>query len=117
MVAWTHRCGLVMREIFMMEQEACGGEAEMVTSWHLGSREKRRVRGQGITLQSMPVRELFPSALLSPDNATILVHAGVNPQGKSLHSVCRRLPKAHRLPDKSSRVVPGRDNSYETQQP
>lgn len=112
MVAWTHRCGPVMREIFMVEHGVCGGEAEMVTSWHLGSREKRKVRGQGITLQSMPVRDLLPSALLPPDNATISVHAGVNPLGQSLHSASRRLPKAHRLSVKPSRLVSGGDSSY-----
>lgn len=101
MVAWTHRYGPVMREIFMVEQGACSGEAEVFTSYHLGSREKRKVRGQDITLQSMPIRDLLPSAQLPPDNATILVHAGVNPPGKSLHSVCRRFPKAYRLPVKS----------------
>lgn len=112
MVAWTHRCGPVMREIFMVEHGACGGEAEMFTSWHLRSRDKRKVRGQGITLQSIPVRDLLPSALLLPDNTTISVHTGVNPLGKSLRSTCRRLPKAHRLPVKPSRLVSGGDSSY-----
>lgn len=112
MVAWTHRCGPVMREIFMVEHGVCGGEAEMFTSWHLRSRDKRKVRGQGITLQSMPVRDLLPLALLPPDNATISVHAGVNPLGKSLRSACRRLPKAHHLPVKPSRLVSGGDSSF-----
>lgn len=58
-VAWTHRCGPVMREIFMVEHGVCGGEAEMFTSWHLRSRDKRKVRGQGITCRVCPSGTYF----------------------------------------------------------